>query len=202
MKKIPMLLAMTFDDKGNRVITNEVSEKARFLLDHPDAVATWKRDGTAVKLNEDGEWFARRTVKKGKSAPAGFILEEFDPVTGHSFGWEPIEGSAFRKMWKRAVEGEDFAPGTFELIGPKINGDPEKIGKDTLIRHGSEIIEDFPTIDEIKEHEDDVIGFLLPFFTDFRARGIEGIVWWVDGVPAVKLRAKDFFPDMDSRFRR
>lgn len=203
MKKIPMLLNMKFDDKGNRVITNEINPKAEFLFAAENVIATIKKDGTAAMLTEDGAWMMRRAVNKGKKEPEDFLLAEEDANTGKKFGWEPMENSAFRKFMIKAIEnGSDFKPGTFELVGPKINGNPEGVDKEMLLRHGAHHADGFPTIHEIAEHKDDLIGFLTPFFEEFDRDGVEGIVFWADGVPAVKIRVKDFKPEKDSRFKK
>lgn len=198
MKKIPCLFNI---DRVEHVVLNEVNPKAAFLLEIPGAKATIKRDGTATMLREDGAWFARRAVKPGKATPVGFIAEETDAVTGITFGWEPVAASGMAKFHRKALANIDFAPeaGTFELCGPKINGNPENLTEDWLFPHGGEEPGNFPEIWEIAEHAHDPMGFLFPFFEKFREGGIEGVVWWVDGVPAVKARVKDFFPEDDAR---
>lgn len=205
MKKIPLLFALEFDDKGNRVISDDIDPRAEILFDSFREVnATIKYDGTATMLDDDGNWFTRRSVKPGKIAPEGFVLAETDPNTGISFGWERAETSPFRKMLNKAIESFPGDPeaGTYELIGPKINGNPERVTKDTLVPHGCAEAEGFPDIEDISRNRDNLKEFLFPFFTDFRDKGIEGIVFWVDGVPSVKIRVKDFFPEIDSRFIR
>lgn len=206
-----MLFALDFnEDTGQRNVSDRINEKAEFILERDDAIATMKVDGVGMKLNENGEWFSRRSVKPGKRTPNGFILEEEDNNTGIKFGWEPIEQSDFKKFFLKALnnpENIDFIPGTYELIGPKINGNKENVSVNKLILHGSTTVQDigydFPTMAEIREHIElgDLKNFLEPFFTTFRDNSIEGIVWWVDNNPAVKLRAVDFFPELDSRNR-
>lgn len=210
MKKIPMFFALDFDVNGNRTVSDVMNDKAIVLFESDDVRTTVKIDGTAMKLFEDGRWFARRNVKRGKNAPVGFILEEEDTNTGNRFGWEPVESSGFYKFFKRAIEnysGEPI-PGTYELIGPKIQGNPERVEVDMLIPHGSTSPQDkgfdFPTIAEIEESvkNDTVKEFLTPYFETFRENSIEGVVWWVGNEPRVKLRCVDFFPEMDSRNTR
>lgn len=93
---------------------------------------------------------------------------------------------------------------TFELIGPKINGNPEKVTADELRIHGQEKATGFPSIQDILD-SDEPFEVLKPIFADFRAKHIEGIVFWIadaDGSliePRFKVRCKDFFPEMDTR---
>jgi len=57
-------------------------------------------------------------------------------------GWEPIEQSGFAKWHAEAlVRAHAAVPGTYELIGPKINGNPEGVEEHELIRHGEDEIE-------------------------------------------------------------
>ena len=62
---------------------------------------------------------------------------------------------------------------TFELLGPKINGNPEKVAADELRIHGCEQATEFPTIEDIL-NSDDPFKMLEPIFADFRVRNIEG----------------------------
>lgn len=203
MKKIPMLFQLDWDDEGRSFVNfAQFNDTARTRLAFGNAVPTRKIDGTAMMLDENGKWWARRIVKPGKDAPAGFQEVAFDENTSKRVGWMPAEDSPFAKFWRKALdnEAEEFAPGTFELIGPKINGNPENVEKDMLVAHGTTVIRGFPSAQEIL-NSDDPRALLEPFFSDFRGAGIEGVVWWIDHVPAVKLRVKDFFPEMDSRNR-
>lgn len=198
MKKIPCIF-MTDHDKHE--VLNTVNPNAEFIFDHPEARATIKKDGTAIMLSDDGRWFARRSVRPGKKTPEGFVVADVDPNTGIAFGWEPIEASSFHKAFKEAMRNETrtFTPGTFELIGRSINGNPERVDGHRIVAHGEENAVGFPSISEISNHRDDIMNFLMDFFVDFKNNDIEGVVWWIvdentnTEVPAVKIRVKDFF---------
>lgn len=208
MKKIPMLFTLIHDDQGRSTISQELNPVVLHAVDTLGVEArlrvrpTIKFDGTASKF--DGtNWFTRRSVKRGKATPDGYVEEQFDPNTGTSFGWESAETSQWRKIHAAAVSALDgkAIPGTYELIGPKINGNPENVGSPTLVPHGMADPGEFPSLAEILDSED-AWGLLLPYFEDFRDRSVEGVVWWADDRPVAKLRCKDFFPEMDSRNRR
>lgn len=189
-RKMPALFVI---DRDKHIATKDVNPAAKWVFNEP-ATATLKKDGTAILVDADGAVFARRAVKKGKKAPVGFRLAEFDPVTGHSFGVEPMETSGFRKFFEEALAGhpDPLAPGTFELVGPKINGNPEMLDKHVIMRHGDDRIDflDMRTLDP-----KNAFDTLLPFFENFKAKGVEGIVWWGEGGKRAKLRVKDFFGD-------
>jgi len=216
MKKMPIIFDMTFNHEGDREVLHTIREEIRSLVgktlaDGGHIIPTFKRDGTAVFRDVDGEWFTRRAVKTGKEAPEGFIALETDPNTGTTFGWEPKDSSPMKKFLNRAIarfiEDNGTEPPrntTFELLGPKINGNPERVDAEELRIHGQEKATDFPTIESIL-NSDEPFEMLKPIFADFRAKHIEGIVFWIadkDGSliePRFKARCKDFFPEMDTR---
>lgn len=216
MKKMPIIFDMTFNEDGDREVIHTIRTEIRNLVNSTLAegkriVPTFKRDGTAVFCDADGNWFTRRAVKTGKQAPEGFIALETDPNTGTTFGWEPKDASPMKKFLNKAIEkfiqdngAEPPRNTTFELLGPKINGNPEHVDSEELRIHGNEKATDFPTIQEILVNNEP-FEMLKPIFTDFRARHIEGVVFWTadeDGnliEPRFKVRCKDFFPEMDTR---
>lgn len=181
-------------DRANHIGTDVVNEKSAWVFTEP-AVATVKRDGTGVLVSSEGEILIRRSVKKGKRVPDGFRLAEIDPFTGHMFGVEPVSQSGFKKMMEEAMlsVGVGLEPGTYELCGPKINGNPEGFNKHILIRHGSEELATIPDMRTVAP--DDAYPLLKELFVGFKARGVEGVVWWGADDKRVKLRAKDFFGD-------
>lgn len=191
VKKMPALFVI---DRVKHMGTEEINPAAAWVFTEP-AKVTAKKDGTGVTVTEDGEVFVRRSVKAGKKAPAGFRLAEHDDFTGHSFGMEPVEQSGFAKMFREAMTHHDgqLEPGTYELVGPKINGNPEKLAHHTLLRHGDDEITEIPDLRTINPA--DAFEILKKIFTDFLERGIEGVVWAGADNKRVKLRTKDFFGD-------
>ncbi|WP_410623160.1 hypothetical protein [Amycolatopsis sp. cmx-8-4] len=100
MQKIPTLFRRDPDDL--RRVTREVHPACQWVLDG-EGVPTRKYDGTCVRLDDAGTWWARREVKPGKSAPAGFAAVQTDPETGKTVGWEPVAQSAFAKFFDEPV---------------------------------------------------------------------------------------------------
>jgi hypothetical protein len=181
-------------DRMKHVGTDVLNEKSAWVFAEP-AVATVKRDGTGVVITEDNEVLVRRSVKKGKRIPEGFRLAEVDPFTGHMFGVEPVAQSGFKAMMTEALPktGKLLEPGTYELCGPKINGNSEGLDAHVLIRHGSEvlpIIPDMRTVDPVE-----AFGLLKEVFAELKEQNVEGVVWWGANDKRVKLRVKDFFGD-------
>lgn len=180
MKKIPTLF-MRSDDR--RHVTSEVNPGCEWVL-AGEGVATRKIDGTCVLIRRDGlavKAYARREVKPGKNPPPGFIEVEHDAITGKTFGWEPSGQSGFAKLIDEAVSYvPGIAPGTYELIGPKVNGNPEGAVIHVLERHGAVVLDDAP------RSFDDLRGYLL-------ARPeMEGIVWHHADGRMAKIKRRDF----------
>jgi len=190
MRKIPTIYIR--DENDMRYVSRVPNPAASWVFDDPTAVATRKYDGTCVMLDVDGCWWARREVKPGKSAPPNFVPCESDSITGKTMGWEPIEQSGFAKHHQDALDRRLEAasirglgppldtPGTYELIGPKINGNPERETCHRLIEHArAETMYDVPT---------DFDGLR----SEVQAWPYEGIVWHHPDGRMAKIKKRDF----------
>lgn len=177
MKKIPTLFQRSED---RRHVVDVVTPGCEWVL-AGDGVPTRKWDGTCVMFDGQ-EWWARREVKLGKPAPSRWQqITGLDPITGKWVGWEPAADSGFIKPLVEALADSGWAVGTYELCGPKINGNPEHLSEHTLLRHGStELL--------------NIAGpqTFASLFEYLNSRPMEGIVWWFNGEPAAKLKRKDF----------
>lgn len=186
MRKIPTLFARDPTDRSH--VINEVTQGCEWVL-AGEGVATRKYDGTCILILRDGiavKAFARREVKPGRDTPPQFSVVEHDPVTGKTVGWEPAEQSGFAAFIEEAIEtvaylGEELTPGTYELIGPKINGNPETFERHDLIRHGSRRYQP----GEVPTDFDGLRGWLL-------GQLHEGIVWHHPDGRMAKLKRRDF----------
>src|ERR1043165_2821464 len=146
MKKIPTFLERDWEGDRSRVLDRVVPGCEWVAAG--EGVATRKYDGTCVMFDGTA-WWARREIKEGKAAPQNFVAEESDAETGKTVGWEPVDQSPFYKFWDEAVAaggyvgGSDngsphvaeWPAGTYELCGPKIQGNPEGFGSHVLVRH-------------------------------------------------------------------
>lgn len=184
MEKIPTLFVR--DENDRKHVTDEVTPGCEWVL-AGEGVATRKYDGTCVMF--DGEaWWARREVKKDQVRPTGFKMVSFDPVTLKTMGWVPIEDSSFYKFFREAVvrwmtDPMDNRVGTYELIGPKINGNPEKVNEHILIKH--ELAERMGNGPETAE---EIKSFLIYLGQRW---GYEGLVWHHPDGRMVKLKVRD-----------
>lgn len=140
MKKISTLFKKDPNDLG-RVIDEVDPENAWALT---EGIATRKFDGTACAII-GGELYKRYDVKRNKKTgefpmvPDGAIpCQEPDAITGHWPHWVKCERD--KPEDKYHFEAFDvsgvWANGTYELCGPKINGNNECLSVHRLIRHG------------------------------------------------------------------
>lgn len=178
MKKIVSLFKRNYD--GDRLVVDEVVPDAEWVV-KGEGVATQKFDGTCC-LVKDGRLYRRFDCVQGRTPPAGFMAaQEPDPVTGHWPGWVLVD-DGHENVWHRealAVSGA-LEDGTYELCGPKIQGNPEGLTAHVLIPHGKVLLPDAPR---------DFAGlkaWLEP-------RSIEGIVWHHPDGRMVKIKRRDFF---------
>jgi hypothetical protein len=209
MRKIPTLFVRDPDDM--RHVLPEVHPECGWVL-AGEGVATRKYDGTCVMFDDDGRWWARREVKPGKAAPAGFVELDHDPVTEKRVGWEPAEQSGWAKWLRDAIDNspqpmsrttyrpELFNAGTYELCGPKVNGNPERFDHHVLIRHDH--AQPFPEVQlslgrAVGAPVEEIRDYLAILLTTMHGPGgklavVEGIVWHHPDGRMAKLKARDF----------
>ena len=181
MQKIPTVFKRNPEDM--RHVTDEVTPGCEWVL-AGEGEATRKYDGTCVMLDEDGAWWARREVKPGKTPPPNWVEADHDEVTGKSVGWEPIEQSPFAKFHAEALGNphERRPVGTYELCGPKINGNPEREEGHVLIRHADAgLAGDCGRDPEVVKAN----------VADLGTEGWEGVVWHHPDGRMAKLKARD-----------
>lgn len=178
MQKIISLFKRDYE--GTRQVYNEVVPGAEWVL-AGEGRPTIKWDGTSCMIR-DGAIYKRYDAKHGKTPPTGFIpAQEPDPTTGHWPGWIQCSRNNPQDKWHfEAFDVFPFADGTYELCGPKVNGNPHRFTQHTLIPHGVDMLFDVPRdFDGIRE-----------YLTNDAT--LEGIVWHHDDGRLVKIKRKDF----------
>lgn len=202
MKKIPTLYIR--DPETNlRYVRNEVHPDCQWVLDG-EGSPTYKWNGTAVMIDEAGVLHKRREVKRGKEPPPTFQQTgDADPNTGKLVGWVTAETFAKEDRWHFEGLGHMIAnwpdettwpeggAGTYELVGPKIQGNPHRLEHHTLVRHGFHIDGQRSKCGIVPTRFADLGSFLHG--TAELDPGFEGIVWHnhFDRRMA-KIKAKDF----------
>jgi hypothetical protein len=185
MKKIPTLFKRDFDKPGHP-ITAEYNDGVEWVL-NGEGVATRKYDGMCCMVR-DHKLYKRHEVKLGKTAPPDFEQVAFDEETGKAYGWVQVGWGAEDKWFREAINGGnpdnvatgEYPDGTYELLGPKVQGNPESLDKHRLQSH-----------DEAEHFAIDLLGF-EELRTTLGALNIEGIVWHHPDGRMVKIKKKDF----------
>jgi hypothetical protein len=186
MRKIPTLFRR--DPDNPRSVLPEVTPGCEWVI-AGEGTATRKYDGTCILIRRDGmvvKPYARREVKPGKEPPPNFHEVDHDPVTGKRVGWEPVDQSGWAQYVAEAVTADpEIEPGTYELCGPKINRNPDRYDRHTLVRHAD--AQPYPLSPEALTYP-----VLRDIVTDLGARGWEGLVWHHPDGRMAKLKARDF----------
>lgn len=182
MQKIPTL----FHRSEDHFVSDVVTPGCEWVLDG-EGVATRKFDGVCVKV-ADGRLFTRQEARAGvPHPPAWRAAGPPDPITNKTPGWVPYAYSGHKKLIDEAVANIRvdgvLANSTYELVGPKVNRNPEGYEQHTLVRHGVQVL-------------DNVDLSFMGLCHWLSAHPYEGIVWWrKPGDPAAglaKLKRRDF----------
>lgn len=183
MKKIPTLFERDWDGDRSRV-TPQVHKGCEWVL-AGEGTATRKLDGSCCMIR-DGKLYKRRELKQGEPTPPLFETAEHDPETGKTVGWMPCDIGPEDRWHMEAFDGAGgqrmrLPDGTYELLGPKVQGNPEKRERHVLAAHNDPtlVLADVPlTFDRLK-------GWMA-------GRDIEGIVWHHSDGRMAKLKLRDF----------
>ena len=178
MRKIPTIFQRDWGGDRSRVVDEPHPECAWVFAG--EGVATRKLDGTCC-LVRAGALLKRRELRRGEHPPVGFEQEGHDPDTGKTVGWMPV-GEGPEDRWHREAFGDGFADGTYELLGPKVQGNPERADRHVLVAHS-----------------DPALVLLDPVPRDFAGlaawlggRDLEGLVFHHPDGRMAKVKLRDF----------
>jgi len=178
MKKIISLFQRNYD--GDHQVRDEIVPGAEWVV-AGEGVATEKIDGTAC-LVQDGKLYRRYGANLGKTTPQGFIPAQGpDDTTGHWPGWVLVTSDPGDKWHVEAWDAVDYVlpDDTYELVGPKVQGNPYLLERHELRRHGGTVLPAAPS----DYHE--ISAYLSVLH-------MEGIVWHHPDGRMVKIKARDF----------
>jgi hypothetical protein len=183
MKKIPTIFERDWDGDRSRVL-DQVHPGCEWVF-AGEGVATRKIDGTSCMIR-GGVLFKRREIKVGQPEPDEFQKIDRDNETGKVVGWvlvsETDPDDARHREGFTAL-GPEKRGGTYELIGPKVQGNPERAGHHMLIRHGEDIAG--PLVSPFDRTFDGIKEFL-------ENCNIEGIVFHHSDGRMAKIKGRDF----------
>ena len=179
MKKIPTVFERDWGGDRSRVVPQVHAGCEWVLAD--EGVATRKLDGTSCMVRA-GRLFKRRELRRGDRVPPLFEPSGFDETTGKTVGWIPCDIGPEDRYHMEAFAAQPGLPdGTYELLGPKVQGNPERHERHVLVSHSDPalVMADAPrTFDGIREW--------------MAGRDIEGVVWHHPDGRMAKLKLRDF----------
>lgn len=188
MKKIPTLFQRDVGGKWH-VIYNQVTLGCEWVL-AGEGIATEKMDGTCCAII-DGVLYRRLEVKGGRRPPADFIpAGDYDGITGDVPGWVRVtdgpDDQYHREAWENGkdwalanIDADKLPDGTYELLGPKVQGNPHGLSHHAFHKHGDIVITDAPRdFEGLREY--------------LAVHEIEGIVWSHGDGRMCKLKRRDF----------
>ena len=180
MKKMKTLFVRNFDN--HKITTLPIVEEGCEWVINGEGYATEKIDGTCC-LIENGKLYKRFDYKEGRTLPLGAIpcQEAADPITGHFPHWVEVDKNKpeDRYFCEVFIKKQEWANGTYELIGKHINSNPYNLDYDYLEKHGLRILEDVPRdFEGIKEY--------------LKNHFIEGIVFYRGNGEMCKIKRSDF----------
>lgn len=176
MKKIPTIFERDWNGDRSRVL-DKINLAAQWVFDG-EGTAMKKYDGICC-LIRDGVLFKRRGLKAGEPEPPQFEQADFDEETGERVGWIPV-GEGPEDRWHREAFDTWHPDGTYELLGPKVQGNVERRSRHTLQAHNlARAYWDAPrTFDALSEW---MLG-----------KDIEGVVWHHPDGRMAKIKLRDF----------
>lgn len=203
MKKMKTVFFINYDGQTS-FIENKVRPENSWVI-NGEGVATIKFDGSSC-LIKDGVLYKRwdrklskkaflnksKAKKKGETFLAtedmfkplkdGAIAcnETFDPITHHWPHWLPVKDLNEDVYHLEGLSNlNELSDGTYELVGPKVQGNPYNLERHELWKHGSKKVE---IIDFSFENLKSVISNLNE----------EGLVFHHPDGRMAKLRRSDF----------
>ncbi len=139
MKKIPTIFKR--DPNNMKLVLDEINPECQWVFDDGKdgefiTGVLRKFDGSCCSLH-DGTFWRRRTIELTVNPPCRFEPTSIDDTNKKMTGWVPVifdtpEDKYFVQAFYNLIEKRD---GTYELIGPKVQGNPEQATGHTLMRH-------------------------------------------------------------------
>lgn len=178
MKKIPTMFERDWAGDKSRVL--DVIHPGCEWVKVGEGVATRKLDGTSCMVRA-GKLYKRRELRAGEPLPIGFELSDSDSETGKTIGWLPVGDGPEDKWHHEAFDTPGpTTDGTYELLGPKIQGNPEQFPVHVLVSHSNtgDMLDAPLTFSELK--------------TWLAGQDIEGIVFHHPDGRMAKIKLRDF----------
>jgi hypothetical protein len=176
MNKISTMFERDWNGDRSRVL-NQIHAGCEWVA-AGEGVATRKIDG-ACAMVRGGKLYKRRELREGDATPNDFELVGFDEETKKAVGWVPV-GEGPEDKWFRESFDSGLVDGTYELVGPKVQGNPEHYESHRLVSH-----QETGTFDDCPRTFDELQVWMS-------GRDIEGIVFHHPDGRMAKIKLRDF----------
>jgi len=174
MKKIPTIFKR--DYLNTYQVLDEINSACQWVFDgHGTAYRKWQGMPALIYKNF---YYKRAIIKRNQIIPKSFIPCTYDHQAEKLFGWLPVNFDAPQDQYYKKAFDPTLPEGTYELVGPKILGNPEKFQSYKLINHTS------MPLQNINRSYKDIKAFLSE-------HNYEGIVFHHRSKMA-KIKKKDF----------
>lgn len=175
MRKIPTMFVRDEAAKGHPV-TAQVKPECQWVLDG-EGIATIKVDGTNVKIK------AGQLLKRQKPAERDYDDAAYVPCDRSN----PADKWAYEAF--DALAHRDDA--IYELIGPKVQGNPQKVRSHQLIR----VVPPLPTLIIAAlgaDYKDQIVRTFDGLRAYFQSHEVEGLVFHHPDGRLAKIKRRDF----------
>jgi hypothetical protein len=179
MKKIPTIFER--DMSKQPALVTRYWQPECFWVRDGEGVATVKWDGTCC-LVRAGKLYKRRELRPGDVPPPDFESTGTDETTGKTVGWVPVGDGPEDRYHREAFDPDEhgtIVEFTYELVGPKVQGNKHAYDRHRLVPHGCKSVDEVPrTFDGLREW---LAGWTA-----------EGIVWHHPDGRMAKIKRRDF----------
>lgn len=152
------------DYKGARYLaTIDINDNCEWVF-NGEGTPTIKWDGTSVMIDDNARCYQRYMLRDrgangqqaGNNGREDWILADKHPENGKLIYWVPVTDKWIIEAFNNT---KLICAGTFEAIGPKINGNRYKAENHVLVRHG------WGNLPEVPERNYESIKEFLRTFT-------------------------------------
>jgi hypothetical protein len=131
LQKIPTIFKRDYSDTYQ--VLPEINPVCQWVF---DGLGTpYRKFQGMAALIYNNIYYKRAILKQDQVMPASFILCTYDHQSGKAFGWLPVSFDQAQDQYYAEAFDPDLPEGTYELIGPKILGNPEKFPEHKLVNH-------------------------------------------------------------------
>ena len=132
MIKIPTIFKRNYDTFQ---VTDEINPECQWVFNN-EGIAYRKWQGMAAMI-KDNTYYKRTIIKENQQTPSYFIMTAHDTKINKFYGWIPVDFTSSKDQYYAEAFDPMLPEGTYELIGPRIHGNKDKVPYHILMSHKS-----------------------------------------------------------------